>query len=77
MRVDVTFTFHCSADGCDVTDVDHRANVSTLRLPVPREPAGWTEMGLLLFCPRHTLLLQVDGTQVALTPREPVPDEES
>jgi len=63
MRVDVTYTFKCCVSGCDVTDVDHRSNVSTYRIPEPREPAGWTEVGALLFCPRHTLLLTVDGHQ--------------
>ena len=61
MRVDVTYTFHCTAAGCDVTDVDHHDHVSSLRLPAPRLPHGWQLFGVLVFCPRHSLLLQVDG----------------
>lgn len=61
MRIDVSYLFHCTASGCDVTDVDHHADVSTFRLPAPRLPVGWRLFGALVFCPRHMLLLQVDG----------------
>jgi hypothetical protein len=71
MRVDVTFLFSCSVEGCDKTEVQHRSNVSSYRIPVPWEPSGWTEAGRLLFCPRHTLMLQVDGQEVPMQPEHP------
>lgn len=63
MKVDVTYGFHCAASGCEVTDVDHHDAVSTRHLPRPRLPAGWQLFGVLVFCPRHTRLLQVDGQE--------------
>jgi hypothetical protein len=71
MRVDCTYTFHCDTDGCDVTAVDYHSDVNAQRLPHPRTPAGWTPIGLLLFCHRHTLMLQVDGQETALPPSPP------
>lgn len=63
MRVDVTYSFKCTASGCDVTDVDHRSDVWSQRIPPPRLPTGWQLFRVLVFCPRHTLLLQVDGQE--------------
>ena len=61
MRIDVTYTFHCTAAGCTNTDVDHHDHVSDRHIPRPDLPQGWQLFGVLVFCPRHTLLLQVDG----------------
>lgn len=74
MKVDVTYGFTCTASGCDVTDVDHHDAVWTGHLPQPRLPAGWQLFGVLVFCPRHTLLLQVDGQAQAV---EAAPDASS
>jgi hypothetical protein len=70
MRIDVTYGFHCSADGCDVTEVDHRSDIPEHRIPSPRLPQGWLEVGLLLFCPRHTIMLQVDDHTQELATEE-------
>jgi hypothetical protein len=67
MYVDLTFTFHCSVGGCHETDTQHFEYVRTVfgtHLPHPTvPPAGWVQMGVLLFCPRHTLMLTVDGQE--------------
>jgi hypothetical protein len=70
MRVDVVYTFRCSVEGCNVTDVRHHSDVSSYRIPAPWEPSGWTEAGRLLLCPRHTLMLEVDGEKVPVRPEE-------
>lgn len=69
--LDVTYGFHCTVGGCDVTAVDHHDHVLSGRLPAPKLPTGWRLVGVLIFCPRHTLLLSVDGQ-----PQELPVDEE-
>lgn len=64
MYVDVTYTFHCTVDGCDVTETQHAEHIpwfAAAALPLPSPPAGWVEVGVMFFCPKHRLLLSVDG----------------
>ena len=72
MRIDATYTFHCTAAACEETAVDHHDHVWSQHLPRPKLPPGWHLFGVLVFCPRHTLLLQVDGEAQTV----PVEDEQ-
>lgn len=66
IRIDVTYGFRCTASGCPETDVDHHDHVPATHLPQPQLPKGWQVFGLLVFCPKHTLMLQVDGQAQAV-----------
>jgi len=74
MRVDVTYTYHCSAAGCGVTKSEHFEDQTYgggMHLRLPDVPRGWLELGLLMFCPIHTVLLSVDGHEETLTEASP------
>jgi len=64
VRVDITFTYHCDIVGCRQTDTQHWENIPAGAMPVPVPPLGWAEVGKLVFCSRHTMLLQIDGQDV-------------
>lgn len=66
MRVDQTITYHCDIAGCGETETQHVEDVYAVVLPGPVVPPGWVQVGHLLFCPLHRLLLQVDGQAVSL-----------
>jgi hypothetical protein len=75
MRVDCTYTYHCDVAGCPVTQTEHWEYVAQSLLRQPSPPRGWTAMGALLFCPRHTILLQIDGQAMLLSPDAPPVEE--
>jgi hypothetical protein len=73
MRVDITYTVHCCIADCDVTATEHFEQCPVLfgsTLPPPSVPRAWLEIGALLFCPKHVLLLHVDGHHLPLTAAE-------
>jgi hypothetical protein len=68
VQVSVRYTFSCSAAGCTERDVQEYVRVREhVHVPHPVPPPGWVEIGLLGFCPRHSLVLQIDGQAMPLT----------
>jgi len=70
MRLDATYTWHCDIASCPITETRHLEDISELRLPPPVPPQGWQQVNRLLFCPRHTLLLTIDGETQSLAQEE-------
>jgi hypothetical protein len=69
MHVDVTYTLRCTASGCEATDIQSWPQQWLTYghpLPLPLEPLGWVCIGTLLLCPRHQIMLLVDGQDVAV-----------
>jgi hypothetical protein len=70
MRLDCTYTWHGDIASCPITETHHLEDISERRLPPPVPPRGWRQVHALLFCPRRTLLLTIDGEPQSLTPEE-------
>jgi len=66
VKVDATLTYHCDIAGCGETETQHLENVYAATLPSPRAPRGWLQVGHLLFCPLHSLFIEVDGQELSL-----------
>lgn len=73
MRVDATYTYHCDIAGCGRTETQHVENRQAVFVRGPVVPRGWAQVGILLFCPVHSLLVQVDGHEVPVVLEDEAP----